>query len=165
MKPRGSPASNVADGLLIDANLLVLYIVGLIRPDRINSFKRTSRYDLDSFELLVRVMGRFKKIYTVAHVMAEVSNLTDLDGQERLEARRMLASVIAILHETHVPSHQAAGISPYEDLGLTDSAISVVARETRCTVLTDDLGLYLSLEKENLPVVNFTHLRAAEWQR
>jgi hypothetical protein len=160
-----SSALHLSDGLLVDANLLILYIVGLVRPDRIDGFKRTSRYDRDSFELLLRVMDRFKKIYTVAHVMAEVSNLTDLSGRERLEARRVLASAIAIFHEPHVPSNQAARTSPYEDLGLTDSAISVVARETRCTVLTDDLDLYLSLEREKLPVVNFTHLRQLEWQR
>lgn len=165
MKPDDSPGWNLADGLLVDANLLILYTVGLVRPDRIDGFKRTSRYDRDSFELLARVMARFKKIYTVAHVMAEVSNLTDLSGRERLEARRILASAIAIFHEPHVPSRRAAGASLYEDLGLTDSAISVVARETRCTVLTDDLDLYLSLAREKLAVVNFTHLRQLEWQR
>jgi hypothetical protein len=110
-------------------------------------------------------MERFKKIYTVAHVMAEVSNLTGLSGRERLEPRRILASAIAIFHEPHVPSHQAVAGSPCEDLGLTDSAISVVARETKCTVLTDDFALYLSLARENLPVVNFTHLRQLDWQR
>jgi rRNA-processing protein FCF1 len=164
MKPDDWPASNFANGLLVDSNLLILYTVGLVSPDRINGFKRTSRYDRDSFALLLRVMERFKRIYTVAHVMAEVSNLTDLSGRERLEARRILASTIAIFHEPHVPSHQAAGRPPYEDLGLTDSAISVVARETKCTVLTDDLDLYLSLQKEKLPVVNFTHLRQLDWQ-
>jgi hypothetical protein len=165
MKPGDWPGSNFADGLLVDANLLVLYTVGLVSPDRINKFKRTSRYDRDSFDLLLRVMERFKKVYTVAHIMAEVSNLTDLSGRERLEARRILASAIAIFHEPHVPSHQAVGGSPYEDLGLTDSAISVVAREKKCTVLTDDFPLYLSLARENLPVVNFTHLRQLDWQR
>jgi len=164
MKPDYSSGVNLSDGLLVDANLLILYTVGLVRPDRIDGFKRTSRYDRDSFKLLLRFMDRFQKIYTVAHVMAEVSNLTDLSGPERLEARRVLASAIAIFDEPHVPSKQAAGNSPYESLGLTDSAISIVARQTKCTVLTDDLDLYLSLERERLRVVNFTHLRQLEWQ-
>jgi hypothetical protein len=165
MKPGDWPGWNFSTGILVDANLLILYVVGVVNPDRISSFKRTNRYDRSAFELLVRVMERFQKIYTVAHVMAEVSNLTDLSGPERLEARRALASTIAILHEPHVSSHQAAGNSSYEELGLTESAISIVAREMQCTVLTDDLGLYLSLELEKLPVVNFTHLRELEWQR
>jgi hypothetical protein len=110
-------------------------------------------------------MGEFKEIYTVAHVLAEVSNLTDLNGQERLLARRILASKIAVLQEPHVSSRQAAGGPPYERLGLADSAISIVAREKKCTVLTDDLDLYDSLVKERLPVLNFTHLRQRNWQR
>jgi hypothetical protein len=58
-----------------------------------------------------------------------------------------------------------AAFRPFEKLGLADSAILVVAREQKCTVLTDDLALYLSLEAEGLPVVNFTHLREHDWQR
>lgn len=165
MSPGDWPGPNFGTGLLIDTNLLVLFTVGRVNPARISSFKRTSRYDRDAFELLVRWMGEFKEIYTVAHVMAEVSNLTDLSGQERLLARRILASKIAVLHEPHVSSRQAAGNPPYERLGLVDSAISIVAREQKCTVLTDDLDLYGSLMKERLPVVNFTHLRQRNWQR
>jgi predicted nucleic acid-binding protein len=159
------PGSSFGNGLLIDSNLLVLFTVGTVNPARIPIFKRTSSYDRDAFELLVRVMNRFERIYTVAHVMAEVSNLTDLNGQERLHARRILAATVTLFQEPHVPSRQAAAGSPYEDLGLADSAISIVAREKKCTVLTDDLSLYLSLMGEKLPAVNFTHLRQLNWQR
>jgi len=162
---RDWPGSSTETGLLIDTNLLVLFRVGRVNPARIPVFKRTSRYDRGDFELLVRFMGEFKEIYTVAHVLAEVSNLTDLNGQERLLARRILASKIAVLQEPHVSSRQAAGGPPYERLGLADSAISIVAREKKCTVLTDDLDLYDSLVKERLPVLNFTHLRQRNWQR
>ncbi len=158
------PGSGFENGLLIDSNLLVLFTVGTVNPVRIPSFKRTSRYDRDAFDLLVRVMSRYDQIYTVAHVMAEVSNLTDLNGQERLQARRILATTVALFEEPHVASSEAAGAAPYEDLGLADSAISIVARQTKCSVLTDDLGLYLSLLREDLPAVNFTHLRQSSWQ-
>jgi len=64
-------------GLLVDTNLLVLFTVGKVNRQRIENFKRTSDYDL-----LLRVLGKFNKLYTVAHVLAEVSNLTDLPGAE-----------------------------------------------------------------------------------
>jgi hypothetical protein len=95
--------------------------------------------------------------------MAEVSNLTDLDEPERLRARRVLATMISIIHEPHVSSLQASGGSRYERLGLVDSAISIVAREQKCSVLTDDFALYLSLMKEGLSAVKFTHLRELNW--
>jgi hypothetical protein len=125
----GWPGPGVGNGLLIDTNLLVLFTVGSVNPDRIETFKRTSAYNREDYELLVRVMNDFNPLYTVAHVMAEVSNLTDLKGLERLRARSVLAETIAVLKEPHVSSLQASGRSPYEDLGLADSAISVIARE------------------------------------
>jgi hypothetical protein len=64
-------------GLLIDTNLLVLFVVGSVNPNRIETFKRTSKYSPRDYDLLVRVMERWGSLYTVAHVLAEVSNLTD----------------------------------------------------------------------------------------
>jgi hypothetical protein len=53
----GWPSSGVRNGLLIDTNLLVLFTVGSVSPDRIESFKRTSAYNREDYELLVRVMN------------------------------------------------------------------------------------------------------------
>ena len=69
-----------AAGLLVDTNLLVLLVVGSVNRDRIETFKRTSKYTKADYDLLTRVLGAFQKIYTVAHVLAEVSNLTDLSS-------------------------------------------------------------------------------------
>ncbi len=159
------PGSSVRDGLLIDTNLLVLFIVGKVNPKRLESFKRTRAYDGAAYDLLVKEMAGFPRIYTVAQVMAEVSNLTDMDGPERSEARRILAEFIAVVHEPHVASVHASKSRSYRDLGLTDAAISVAAREHECVVLTDDLGLFLSLTSEGLPVTKFSHLRELNWQR
>ena len=77
-------------GLLIDTNLLVLFVVGGVNRDRIESFKRTRQYSKTDYQLLLRVLDGFEPLYTLAHVMAEVSNLTDLTGRERLQARQLL---------------------------------------------------------------------------
>ena len=54
-------------------------------------------------------MNGSKPLYTVAHVMAEVSNLIDLKGPQRLLARQVLAEAIAVLIEPAVSSLQASG--------------------------------------------------------
>ncbi len=41
-----------ANGLLIDTNLLVLYLVGRTNKHRIEVFKRTSTYTIQDYELL-----------------------------------------------------------------------------------------------------------------
>jgi predicted nucleic acid-binding protein len=102
-------------------------------------------------------------LYTVAHVLAEVSNLTDLPGSERLQARRVLKKAISSLNEAEMSSTRAAEDRLYQDLGLVDAAIGAVARAHNCGVLMDDLDLYLRLSHDSVNVLNFTHLRARAW--
>ena len=148
-------------GLIVDTNLLVLYVVGSVNRRRIESFKRTRQYLASDYDLLVGILGDFNPLYSVAHVLAEVSNLTDLSGDERMHARRILKETISRLTEVEMPSAQASQDPAYEELGLADAAISTAARIHSCTVLTDDLGLYLRLQRSGVNVLNFAHIRAA----
>jgi hypothetical protein len=67
------------------------------------------------------------------------------------------------LSETEVTSARAAEDPLYQDLGLVDAAIASVARARNCTVLTDDLDLYLRLSYDEVNVLNFTYLRSQAW--
>jgi hypothetical protein len=116
--------------LLVDTNLLVLFAVGSVNRNRIETFKRTRQYANSDYDLLVKVIGN-RILYTVAHVMAEVSNLTDLNPPELLQVRRVLAKTISVIQEPHVSSAKASETLLYENLGLADSAISIVAREQK----------------------------------
>lgn len=148
-------------GIIVDTQLLVLYIVGSVRPERIAHFKRTRAYTRPDYELLRWVFGEHRQIYTVPHVMAEVSNLSDLPGDDRLTARKLLRELIRVCSEVNIDSLKAALGPLYETLGLTDAAIATVARERRIPVLTDDLDLYLRLGAvPGVEVFNFTHIRA-----
>jgi predicted nucleic acid-binding protein len=71
--------------------------------------------------------------------------------------------MLSILQEPEMPSAQAAQSGPCEDHGLADAAIAAVALTRQCTVLTDDLDLYLALSREDISVINFNHLREQEW--
>ena len=150
-------------GILVDTNLLVLFAVGTVNRDRIETFKRTRQYTGADYDLLVRVLAKFAPLYTVAHVLAEVSNLTDLRDSEGRLARRVLKETISLLNEAEMSSKLAAEDPLYQDLGLVDAAIGAVARAHNCGVLTDDLDLYLRLSNDSVKVLNFTHLRARVW--
>ena len=164
MKPPDPwPGFDSRAGLLIDTNLLVLFVVGSVNRERISSFKRTSRYSLSDYELLRLVINRIAPLYTLPHVMAEVSNLTDMYGPEQLRARLILKAALETLEEPAMPSLRASRDKHYAELGLVDAAIAVVARERNCGVLTDDHSLYMACSRQGTPVVNFTHLRATHW--
>jgi hypothetical protein len=104
-------------GLLVDTNLLVLLAIGTVNRDRIETFKRTRQYMKTDYDLLVEVLAGFERLYTVAHVMAEVSNLTDLPGAERLRARHVLKRTISLLNEVEMSSARAAEDRLYQHLG------------------------------------------------
>ncbi len=146
--------------LLVDTNLLVLLAVGTVNRRRVEVFKRTRQYTIRDFDLLLRVLGNWNSLYTVPQVMAEVSNLTDLTGPERQQVRHFLRNVVFEVTEVNVSSVQAVEEPSFWTLGLVDAAIAAVAREHACAVLTDDLDLYLRLQRDGVTVINFTHLRA-----
>ena len=106
-------------GLFVDTNLLMLFAVGTVNPGRIETFKRTSKYTKPDYDLLVRVLTKFDPLYTVAPVLAEVSNLTDLPGPERLQARHVLKKTISLLNEAEMSSARAADDRLHQDLGLS----------------------------------------------
>ncbi len=141
----------------------MLFVVGSVNLDRVENFKRTSKYSQRDFRLLLRVVNTFSPLYTLAHVMAEVSNLTDLTGRERTQARQIMKSLLGILQEPVMASLQAAQSTSYIGHGLVDAAIVSLAADNECTVLTDDLDLYLALSREGVAVLNFAHLQAREW--
>src|SRR3954452_22608016 len=59
---------------LIDANLLLTYLVGKTDRRSLSKLKYTKQYEGD-FELIERVVESFSVIYTTPNVLTEVSNL------------------------------------------------------------------------------------------
>jgi predicted nucleic acid-binding protein len=148
-----------ANGLLIDTNLLVLLVVGSVSRERIARYKRTTAYSPADWDLLTGILEQISRRYTLPHVLAEVSALTDLKGPELEVARAILLRLIGELHELKIPSADACATPLYMRLGLTDAAIAEAARVHHCSVLTNDAGLYAALADEGSSVALFNHLR------
>ncbi len=160
MTDQGDFSQNAREnGLLIDTNLLVLLIVGSVNRDRISRFKRTTSYSSADWDLLSGILEQISRRYTLPHVLAEVSTLTDLKGPELEVAREVLLRLIKQLRELQITSADACATPLYQRLGLTDAAIAEAARLHRCSVLTNDSGLYAALANEGSSVAMFDHLR------
>lgn len=148
--------------LLVDTNLLVLLVVGTVNRGAISSYKRTSKYTAQDYDLLLRLVDPYPELLTLAHIAAEVSNLTDMPGLDRERARRVLKELLhaEMVQEPVLPSARASEHPVYDRLGIVDAAIATLASERKCAVLTDDMDLYLALSSVGIPVDNFSHLRA-----
>jgi predicted nucleic acid-binding protein len=146
------------NGILVDTNLLVLLIVGSVNRDRISHFKRTTGY-LPDWDLLTGMLEQIAQRFTLPHVLAEVSALTDMRGPELVNARITLCNVISLMQELTIASLDVCASPLYLRLGLTDAAIAAAARQQRCSVLTNDGALYAALSADGSHAALFDDLR------
>ena len=62
-------------GVLVDANLLVGFLVGTFNPQLLRQCRATKNFAPEDFTLLVSFLDRFERIVTTPHVLTEASNL------------------------------------------------------------------------------------------
>ncbi len=147
-------------GFFIDANLLVLLVVGSTGRELIARHRRLRAYRAEDYDALIDLIDQFDRILVTPNTLTETSNLL---GQHKDPERSRFFETLRVLiqesEEVVVASVKASRNSAFGQLGLTDAALLEVAtKET--PLVTADLGLYLAaLEREGEAAVNFTHLR------
>lgn len=151
-------------GILVDTNLLLLYLVGNCDRSLIGRFKRTrSVYTPDDFDMLKLFVEQFPKLIATPNVLTEVSNLAGQLGElARASVFLAFSRVIELLDEHYVASHSIAKEPLFPVLGLTDLGIAEVVRGNYL-VLTDDLRAASLLSSLEVDVLNFNHIRTLDW--
>ena len=154
-----------ARGILIDTNVLLLYLFGNLLPSAIGQ-KRLSKYGVQDVDLVSQFVGRFGQILTTQHVLAETSNLARqiIGGGLRHELSLRLYPLFCLEKPGSLKSCNVDGAAIDADLfarlGLTDAGLtSLVQADT--LLLTDDLDLYVSAVSAGGDAINFTHMREA----
>lgn len=150
-------------GLLIDANLLLLYFVGTHDRRLTTSFKRTKAFAVEDFLLLGYIIHSFDSVVTTPHVLTEVNGLSNqIPGRVRFDYYGTFGSMAAELDEKVMPFTTVRTDTAFRVIGLTDAAIAVVASEP-LLVLSVDLDLVTHLQHRGIDAVNFNHLRPLGW--
>jgi hypothetical protein len=145
--------------VLLDANLLVLWVIGTVRPDQLGQHKRVRDYQLADFHLLCGLLAQHDRLRTTPNILTEVSNLLeDRKNPENLYLAK-LGAMIQDSSENYLPATDVTARNPiFCRLGLSDTTTLELARDG-CSVITADLDLYLALVNSGAEVVNFHHLR------
>lgn len=150
-------------GVIIDTQLLLLLWVGSFDRSLVGRFKRIKKYEESDFDLLVDVITRCPRLVTTPNVLTEVCNLAgQLPEETAEEFRNEFRLAVKKLDERLLRSEEVVEDKAFLRLGLADGTIINLARQ-KMLVLTDDLPLYAQLVEENLPAINFTHLRASAY--
>lgn len=156
-------ASYKTKGLLVDTNLLLLYLVGAYDPERIPKFKRTMAFTVDEFLFLTTFIEVFEKIITTPNILTEISNLSgQLPEKLRSFFWKDFAGRMPDLHERYTPSTTISASDHFTRFGLTDSGIVGLVKD-KYLVLTDDLRPVGYLQNLDIDVINFNHIRAIAW--
>ncbi len=149
------------NAVVLDANLLVLLVVGMASPAYISRHKRLRAYNVRDFELLRTVLAAASRVIVTPNTVTEASNLA---GQISEPARTLvftkLRALLTIAEERYVASRQAAESGTFLRLGIT-GAVVLDAMDVSSTLLTSDLDLYLEAARQGRTVVNFNHYIAA----
>ena len=147
-------------GFFIDANLLLLLIVGSVGRDLIAKHRRLRKFAAEDFDRLIDLINRVDRVFVTPNTLTETSNLLSQHADpERSRFFNRLRFIIQESKEIVVASTDASRNNAFERLGLTDAALlEVVTAET--PLVTVDLDLYLAaLAKGQDTAVNFTHLQ------
>lgn len=147
--------------IIVDANLLLLWIVGLASPDYIRKHKRLQAYTDEDFLILVNILSRARKIILTPNTLTETSNLAGYIAEPaRTEIFYIFSALIkaAETEERFIESAAAAARPEFVRLGLTDSALLQLAGDSH-TLLTADVDLYLAALHRGLNAENFNHHR------
>ena len=149
-----------ARAFFIDANLLLLLVVGSASPAAITRRRRLREFTPDDYDLLIDLIAQVEGVLVTPNTLTETSNLLGLHGEpERSRFFEQLRFIIEESQEIVVASADAARGRHFTRLGLTDSALLEVATE-ETPVVTVDLDLYLAASISNPDsTINFTHLR------
>lgn len=146
--------------LFIDANLIVLLVVGLVGRELIAKHRRTRTFTVEDYDRLTRAIYRVGSVRVTPNTLTEASNLLGQHGEP--QRSRLLLKLRALIEQSPeivVASVDAVRHDVFPRLGLTDAALLEVV-SADAPLLTVDLDLYVAaLASGDEAAINFNHWR------
>jgi len=142
--------------LVLDTNLLILWIVGNLGPARIGG-RRLEAFEIAHLEWLNQFTGQFQGYVSTPNILTEASNLIGSGNQQLCKgACDALAEYISVLDEVYVPSASMLAEPYFAKLGLADASLVALSRRGD-HVLTADGPLYGLFTGYGVRIHNFLH--------
>lgn len=143
------------EGVFVDSEILLLFIVGSKNPNLIRNFRRTAKFDENDFILVSEFIENFDYKITSPHILTEVSDLLG----ENNDFHIILETYINLSEEKYLTSSQIAKSKSFLRFGLADSAIIEISTNSHL-IFTADNRFYGYLTSMGIDAVNFDSLKS-----
>jgi hypothetical protein len=145
--------------IIIDTQLLLLFVVGTTGRSYIRKHKRLQAYSEADFDLLREVIAPFDSIVVTPNTLTETSNLLGyIHEPMRSEVFAVFGTIVQYTDERYVESRAICDRREFVLLGLTDTALLDLSSGGNI-LLTSDFELYRVGAKDG--AINFNHIREA----
>ncbi|MDF0600382.1 hypothetical protein P1J78_06545 [Psychromarinibacter sp. C21-152] len=146
--------------VLIDTNLVLLFVVGEANPGAISTHRRLGAFDATDLALLKNRLARYSGHVTLPNILTETSNLLRIGKDPRsAEPAKLLVRYAQTARELYVPSHDVGSRDEFFKFGLTDTAIASLFHEG-ISVITVDFDFYGFLTYLGMDAINLRHDRS-----
>jgi len=145
--------------VLLDSNLLVLFVAGMSSREYIGRHRRLRDYSEEDFDLLVEFIRPMSALVVTPNILTETSNLlSGIAEPARSHIADTFRQIMGSMDERFVQSTRAVEQREFPRLWLTDAAVLTELANSH-VLLTADLDLYLAASQRRYSAVNFNHLR------
>jgi len=145
-------------GLLLDANVLPLYLMDSVEPSAVFEWKMTRQFTINHVDLLRTAVSESTRLVTTPHVLTQVTDQTHgIPASLRRRYWEVLSAFIVAARERWRRSRDVVRDPEFCEFGLADTALAGLGRWRRPVVLTVDAALFGLLSRRRLPVLNLHH--------
>lgn len=153
-----------SNGVIIDTNIMLVYIVGHYDINYISQFERTKDYCADDYKNMDYVLSHFGKKVITTHILAELSNLSKQAWKDKkLDYFNVFGKLLEKTNEHCINKDILLNLPLLPKLGVTDLGIIEAAKEFGCLIFTDDFPMSGYASKQGIDVLNFNHIRGQQW--
>lgn len=146
--------------IIIDTNLLVLLIAGLVEPKYIEKHKRCAGFSLGDFKSLSAHVAIADKLVLLPHTLSQTSDLlrSGLKGEAQARLAMAFKALVNVNEERLIPSRLAVARPEFARLGLTD-AVLLASLDAGTVLLTVDHDLHAAALSRGLNALHFNQIR------
>ena len=151
-------------GIIIDTEVMLVYIVGSYDVNYISKFKKTDKYHPDDYKSISYVLSCFRKKIVTPHILAELSNLSfQARDEKREDYFKAFSGLLKRTSEDYIDKDTVLTLPLLSKIGVTDLGIIAAAKKFGYLIFTADRPLTGQAKKKDIDVLNLNDIRTVQW--